>query len=369
MLRRFAVTGYRGFRDRTVLDLTSVRNYNFNQQCVKDGLIKTSLIVGKNACGKTNLGLALFDIVGTLTDKGTVNESIDESSFLNGFSDTGYAVFEYEFQFGDDIISYEYRKSGPTTIVYERMDFAGETVFERNGQTFDHGTLGRWDAGTIRMNIVDGPLSVLRYVVNNTVQSEKSPLAFVMDFVNHMLYFRSLQGNAYCGLTKGSENLEDYLIRNSVVGDFQRFLKDMADVEIDLDVIHVEGLKDVLVQKTDHKPIVFSTVSSSGTKSLLLLFYWMRHFDDVRFLYMDEFDAFYHYELAEKVLLMISREDRIQTILTSHNTSLLKNRFLRPDCCMKMVSGSIKSFADRTEREIREGHNLEKLYRGREFDE
>lgn len=370
MLRRFAVSGFKGFKDRIELDLTAVRNYDFNKDCIRDDVIKTSIIVGKNACGKTNLGMALFDIVGTLTDKTIIVDSVDESSFLNGYSETGYAEFEYEFASPDGKIRYCYRKTHPNHIVFERLAYGDETVFERDGNSrADYTGLERWGAGNLRMNVGDGPLSLLRYIANNTVQPEDSPISFVMDFADHMLYFRSLQENVYSGLTKGSENIEDYLIKNGIVGKFQKFLENMADVRIDLDTVHVEGLRDVLVQRTNNKAIPFGSVSSSGTKALMLYFYWSEHFNDVKFLYMDEFDAFYHYELAEKVLRTIIANPDIQTVLTSHNTSLLKNKIMRPDCCLKMEDGCLRSFSDLTERELRQGHNLEKMYRGGEFGE
>ena len=59
----------------------------------------------------------------------------------------------------------------------------------------------------------------------------------------------------------------------------------------------------------------------------------------------------------------------MQTILTSHNTYLVDNGLLRPDCYFILKEGNLKSLADRTGRELREGHNLEKMLRQGEFDE
>ena len=59
----------------------------------------------------------------------------------------------------------------------------------------------------------------------------------------------------------------------------------------------------------------------------------------------------------------------MQTILTSHNTYIANNDLLRPDCYFNIKDGILKSFADSTERELREGHNLEKMLRQGEFDE
>lgn len=34
-----------------------------------DGIVKNAFVYGYNACGKSNLALAIFDIIGSLTDK------------------------------------------------------------------------------------------------------------------------------------------------------------------------------------------------------------------------------------------------------------------------------------------------------------
>ena len=60
---------------------------------------------------------------------------------------------------------------------------------------------------------------------------------------------------------------------------------------------------------------------------------------------------------------------KTQVIITSHNTNLMTNRIMRPDCYYILSGNKLTSFADATRRELREGHNLEKLYMGGEFDE
>lgn len=87
------------------------------------------------------------------------------------------------------------------------------------------------------------------------------------------------------------------------------------------------------------------------------------------FLYLDEYDAFYHYELSEKIICLFKRLSNCQTITTSHNTDLLTNKIMRPDCLFILTKNRLTSLADATTRELREGHNLEKLYKSGEFDE
>ena len=98
MLRRFAVENFRNFKNRTEVDFTAVHNYTFSPHCVKNGILNKAILLGKNGSGKTNLGLALFDIVMTLTDSAINLRQTDPGAYLNGDSTSKEAAFEYEFQ-------------------------------------------------------------------------------------------------------------------------------------------------------------------------------------------------------------------------------------------------------------------------------
>ena len=371
-MRKFSILGYKNFKDETTLDLTLVKDYRFNTECVTNGLLGKVLVMGPNGSGKSNLGYALFDIVYTLTDKQASSLQADKQSFINGEGNSKSAFFKYEFQQVDHIINYEYGKTGPYELAYEKMSIDGKTIVE-----FDHkankvisGDLSLVNSEKLILSGQNGTLSVIRFIANNTSQKEGSPVVFLMDFVNRMLYFKSTQeGNMFIGLERSGDNLDSYLMRNDLVKDFEKFLKENAELDITLDKIKVPGMPDMMVQKLKSKNIPFSSVASSGTKALELFYYWSRRFDKVSFLFIDEFDAFYHFELAEKIVRLLMRHEATQIVLTSHNTSIVSNRVMRPDCYLQIRHGKISSFSESTDRELREGHNLEKMLRNGEFNE
>lgn len=60
--------------------------------------------------------------------------------------------------------------------------------------------------------------------------------------------------------------------------------------------------------------------------------------------------------------------EHTQALFTTHNTAIMTNDLLRPDCYMQIVDGQIRSFADSTEKELRKAHNLRKMYQAGAFD-
>ncbi len=58
-----------------------------------------------------------------------------------------------------------------------------------------------------------------------------------------------------------------------------------------------------------------------------------------------------------------------QVILTTHNTSLMSNDLLRPDCYFLMYKDKINPLSELTDKELRLAHNIEKMYRAGAFGE
>ena len=101
-----------------------------------------------------------------------------------------------------------------------------------------------------------------------------------------------------------------------------------------------------------------------------LFYFWfqrIREKSKVTFLFIDEFDAFYHHELSALIVKELKKIG-VQFILTTHNTSILTNDLLRPDCYFLMKKDIIRSLSKRTSKELREAHNIEKMYKAGSFD-
>jgi len=62
MLLKFSVQNYRGFPNRIEWDLSHPNSYSFNSFAISKGVVKNGILYGPNGSGKTNFGLAIFDI-------------------------------------------------------------------------------------------------------------------------------------------------------------------------------------------------------------------------------------------------------------------------------------------------------------------
>lgn len=376
MLKKFTVKNFRGFENEITLDLSSNRDYTFNDTLIKNDLVNKSLIFGRNGSGKSNLGLAIFDLTWQLTENKKINP-IDVIPYINGNSKPNTsAYFKYVFQFGNDEVIYEYEKYSYLSLKYERLYLNGIKLVEAN---FDTNTYNvEIEQATPFMenlkkeqkngNSIRNDQSLIRLIYRNAILNENSPVKKLMTFVEKMLWFRSLNGNNFIGYKKDPQYLSDMIATEENLQNLQNFFNDNGlDYKLSFVTDPVSNKTNIMASfKGATFPL--ESISSTGTDALLLFYCWSLEFKNISFLYLDEFDAYYHYETAEYVLNIINKYP-FQSIITTHNTSLMSNRLTRPDCAFILTNKYVKNLCNCTEKEIREAHNLEKMYKGGQFDD
>lgn len=367
MLNKFKVKGYKGFTNEIVLDLTNHNDYQFNKELIKNNIINKAIVYGKNGSGKSNLGFALFDIVFHLTDNNkNMREKINDN-YINMDNNENYVEFYYEFTFGKDILKYSYKKEDLDKLLYEELYLNNELLIKYDFNNKKNRIINIEEAKTLNWKIDNEDLSVLKYIYNNTVLNKDNVINKLFDFVNGMLWFRSVDFNGFIGLRSTSELLNNIIIDNHKTKDFNDFLTECG---IDYNLCEAQTpMGKILTVKKNNKVAPFDTIISSGTKALWLYYCWEIYFDKVKFLFIDEFDATYHFELAAKIVDKLNKQKNFQTILTSHNTYLMTNKLSRPDCTFIITPTSIKNLSSCTDKELREAHNIEKLYREGVFTE
>lgn len=90
--------------------------------------------------------------------------------------------------------------------------------------------------------------------------------------------------------------------------------------------------------------------------------------ENASLVYIDEFDAFYHFELSKEVQKLLNKLKRVQIFTTTHNTDLMSNDLLRPDCYFLLSDNKITALSKLTDKEIRKAHNLQKMYKAGAFN-
>lgn len=361
MLCKFKVKGYKGFDNEIVLDFEKHKDYQFNKNLIKDDVINKAIIYGKNGSGKTNIGLALFDITFHLTDKNKNMEPKIIENYLNIDTNHKYAEFYYEFKFDNDRIIYKYRKINLYRILKEELYYNDKKIIEYDFINPKNNVIDIEEAQTLNWKYNDDDLSVVKYICNNTIFTKNVALPKLMEFVNSMLWFRSVEANGFIGLRNNTNKLDNIIIENGKTKAFAKFLAENG-INYDLVEIEVPNGK-VLGVKKNGRITTFESIASSGTKALWLYYCWEIYFEKVKFLFIDEFDATYHFELAAKIVERLNAHDGFQSVLTSHNTYLMSNRLSRPDATFILTKEYVKSLAFCTQKELREAHNIEKMYR------
>lgn len=366
MIRKFSVENFKGFKEKITLDFSRTRDYSFNSYLIKNKIVNKGIIYGKNGSGKSNLGFALYDLTVHLTDK--IKPSMDwYLNYRNLDNDNYVANFEYEFYFDNEIYYYSYGKTDVDQLIYEELRTKSQTIIKYDYFDKKQNEVNIEGAENLRIDLPDNRLSILKYIYKNT-PTNNSIISKIIQFAEGMLWFRCVnEGNSFIGLRPGGASMDEIIIGNNKIKDFESFLSNNG-LNYKLDVRVINGQR-ILYAIFANGEAQFSKVISTGTHSLWLYYCWSIFFRDVTFLFLDEFDAFYHFETAKVILNSINNNSNMQSIVTSHNTYLMKNSITRPDCCFILTDGKITSLSDSTQKEIREAHNLEKMYRNGAFTE
>ncbi len=380
MLKKFTLKNYKNFKDEISIDFKNTAGYQFSTDCITDGTISKMLIYGRNASGKTNLGKALTDIYTTMFGG---RRYVDTGIFLNADSADEAATFSYEFKFENNELVYRYARFSNQELRDEELLIDGKTIFscDFENNKFDFKNLEYIKAETASIDrylqsvdisdeeeFQEPRLPFLRWLISNVALSIDSILIKLANYAQRMLMITV--GNGISRIPRRmNDSFYELLEDSNRLTDLEDFLNGMG-IECRLILKKLpDGQKELYF---GHKKLVpFYETASSGTLALVDLYRrlipksWAPSF-----IYLDEFDAFYHYEMAENVINFFKkRYPKCQIIMTSHNTNLISNRLLRPDCLFILSrEGSLTALCNATERELREGHNLEKMYISGEFD-
>ena len=388
MLTKFQVKNFKKFSDNIAFDLSKKGDYDFNEEVIRNNNINFALIYGSNGSGKSNLGLAIFDILFHITDYSMPNHLYQDYLYGNGILENS-AEFIYNLLLDGYNIEYRYIKRDKNNLIEEELKVNNEILIYMNKNKKIQ-KINIPEGNTLKTEgFFETNLSLIKYILKNTIPKTEVLEKF-NNFINKMNWFRSLQTNSYMGYFLEDNSVTETILSinkieklnisseekekkyNENLKKLENFLLE-GGIKLSLIQLERDGKRTIYVQfkspNKEEKLIKLLNIASSGTLALLVFYVFFIRIEKNSFLFIDEFDAFYHYKLTKFIIKKLKEKKNVQIILTTHSTNLMDNELLRPDCYFILKDNKIKSFPELTNKELREEHNIEKLFKSGAFDE
>ena len=394
MLKRFTVENFSSYQDENCLDLTAGRT-EFHQNHIVDfpkvKILKSALVYGANASGKSNL-IKAIDYAKSIIIKSLKSKDIDthQKYFrLDNLSSKKATSFEFEFELNDKFFSYGFSLMLEEVKITEEWLFeigktTPEKIFERKNNEIVLGKILKNKSIKELKNIIE------TYAYGMKNQSHK---LFLSEISNKQLDIKDVEilndifkwfdeklilvypNSQFAGISLIGNNTNLDTVFKKYLYEFDTGIIDISSIEEDFDKVLKNDLKikkditnDFLKKETkniillDKNKEIALTIyknkdnelkvrklglihnievddifelkdESDGTKRLFDLIPLLEHFSQDFTIIIDEFDRSLHPKLARKFLELFYNieNSKSQLIVTTHESSLLDLDLLRRD--------------------------------------
>ena len=340
MLLDFQVTNFRSFKNEQDFSMQTgkrVRKYKDSNTILvnNERILKSALVFGANANGKTNLINALIMLKRLITrPTSTELQSLDTDTFGDNTQNTKFKV-----TFIKDDAQYNYvLEYNSEEIVKEKLCSDDNLVFFREKQHFIRMPA---QLQPVQENIRKNQLLLFFAQQNNEKYAKKAFSWFSEDLIfastdqisNNM--FKLLEDEKFKVKFLIFLQAADFNIVDVEVKERKRKIPIPESIQESIDTedsFFTSTFYDVYSWHKSEKgefPIGFDN-ESTGTKVFMFLaLYFLSNTKKV--LLIDEFDRSYHLELAKALISLINNKEQTnQFILTSHELSLMDTK-LRQD--------------------------------------
>ncbi|MBS9339008.1 ATP-binding protein [Fructobacillus sp. M2-14] len=291
-------------------------------QFKKERFIKSALLFGANASGKTNVIYAFAEMVKLLNQPTELaGTPLPTAAFGNNKENT-----MFEFGFMKDKVAFEYHiEYNEQEVVEEWLKADGQLVFSRKGQSYP---VMPDQLQVIEPNIRKNQLLLFVAQANNVELASVATAWFLedIDFIT-----------PETGINKADfKLLKKPMIKNKFVQILQAADFNILDVFVKVKGEHdhhlEQGQIDVTLQHEDKDKKCFNLDfedESRGTKAWMFAIMAILSANESKqnkLILIDEFDSSFHFELAKVFLSILDeRNQNNQLLLTTHDLSLLDN--------------------------------------------
>ncbi len=386
MIKKIQVYNFKSFIGFTEIDFTKTHYKHFEETHTRNDIIKSAIIAGGNATGKTNILLALRFLAEVVVG----NYDIDSRVFRNNkckFTSESYFYIKYFFEIDGKEVVYFIQFDISNNAIEEKLDIDNKTVFNRckeeytlyNAEIYtnlyDSGIIGGDIKNTdiFMENISLGgniPYNVLffkNHYYNTKFNNSETIIKFYDEIANIMYIdqdskYMVLSNNEANPINKTKFEIDDFTVNH--INEFLEKINYNFRIEVVRDELNDRWIP-FFKRNGFEQPLSFD-IESKGNRTLInLILPFIHAIQDNAILIIDEFSNSFHNELEELFIdYFIKNSDEAQLIVTTHSSNVLSNKLLRPDQMYAVgfdneKGTTIKRFSDE---QPRLSQNTEKMY-------